>query len=104
MPDGLRAAAVVWLALALTFPTLPTALQASFSPGSEETQSEREEDSLPEVQDILLEAPLRSQRHCRSTRLVQPTHIRLWPLHRRLERPAESEFARRNGVGCVLRC
>lgn len=104
LPLGLRAAGVVWLLLALTFPTLPTALQASLWSSTEETQSEREEDSLLEVQDFLAEAPQRSQRHYRSATLVPPTHISLRPLHRAVEMPGANEFARRNGMGSVLRC
>jgi hypothetical protein len=104
LPDGLRAAGVVWLLLALTFPTLPTALQASLWSSTEESQSEREEDSLLEVQDILVEAPQRSQRHSGSATLIPPAHNRLRRLHRAVESPEASEFARRNGMGSVLRC
>ena len=104
LPCAVRAAGVVWLLLALTFPTLPTALQVSFWSSTEETESEREEDSLLEVQDLLVEAPQRSQRQFGSATLVPPTHISLRPRQMAVELAAASAFARRNGVGSVLRC
>ena len=105
MPSWLRVAGAAWLVLALAFPTLPTALQASsFWPTCEENSSEREEDPLPEVQDLLLGAMFRSQHTSRSAVVTRPNHLSLRPLDRAVERPAACEFARRNGVGSVLRC
>jgi hypothetical protein len=104
MPGWLGAMGAVWLVLALTFPTLPGALQASIWRSAEDSQPEREEDPLPEVQDIPHEAPRRSLRIWESAARRRPADLIVRSLNRAAERPAASALARQNGVGKVLRC
>lgn len=105
MPGWLRVAGAAWLVLALAFPTLPAALQASLWSSTEENSSEREEDPLPEVRDLVLEALSRLPHSSRPVIRNRPDHLDLRPLNKAVERPAAaSELSRRNGVGSVLRC
>ena len=104
MPGWLRVAGAAWLVLTLAVPTLPAVLQASNWRSTEESSSEREEDPLPEVQDLLPGVAHRSQHASRSVVLSRLKDLNLRPLDRAVEGSAASEFARRNGVGSVLRC